>query len=241
MSEDTLRVPIRVLVLGRPGAGKGTQGERLAEVLDVPHISTGALLRAEIERDGPLGRKIANDVATGRLVADDLVATALGHRLDEPDAASRGFVLDGYPRTIAQAITLERMLAPERIVLALELVVPEREASHRLLARFVCDRCGQPAPARLGSTTNRRPDVCARCGGTLRRRSDDDVSVIRRRFQEFEHATKPLLEWLDHRRLLVTVDADRPPAEVAESVLEGVAPVLERAGLPPVPPRAVPA
>jgi adenylate kinase len=169
-------------------------------------------------------------VARGRLVPDAVVGAALAARVDMDDARTAGFVLDGYPRTIAQAIALERMLAPDQITVALELMVPEREAAHRLLSRFVCTGCGQPAttrPGRAGEGT----DACARCGSELRRRADDDVSVIRHRFREFEECTKPLLEWLDRRRLLVTVDADRPADEVAHAVLHALVPVLERAGL----------
>jgi len=237
MAERWSWVPVRVLVLGRPGSGKGTQGARLARLLGVPHISTGDLLRAEIDRDGPVGRQIADHVESGRLVPDRLVGAALAARLSAEDAQRDGFVLDGYPRTIAQAVTLERLLAPARITAAIELLVPEREAEHRLRSRFVCSECGQPALARdprVGGPVGGSA-VCARCGGPLRRRADDDVSVIRERFDEFEESTKPLLEWLDRRRLLVTVDANRPPDVVSENVLAALSPTLSRVGYVPFP------
>lgn len=213
-----------VIVLGRPGSGKGTQGHRLAAALAVPHLSMGDLLRAEARRGSRVGREVAAHLAAGHLAPDEVVATVLAAHLVE--ARIRGFVLDGYPRTIAQTTTLEQLLHPDPRLLALELVVPEPVAAHRLRSRFVCTRCGLPEPVRPAPARELRPTVCSRCGDGLRRRGDDDEVVVRRRLQEFEQCTKPLLDWLDRRGLLVTVDADRPPAEVTEAVLAAVAPRL---------------
>lgn len=234
MTVDWARAPIRVLVLGRPGSGKGTQGTRLARALEVPHVSTGDLLRAEIGRDGRLGRRVAEHVAAGRLVPDELVDAILRNRLDEPDAITAGFVLDGYPRSIPQAVTLERMLLPAQVTVAVELMVSEREARQRLRARFVCVECGQPQGLRgRDDGAGSGPDPgCARCGGELRRRADDDPGVVARRFAEFTHSTKPLLDWLDRRGRLVSVDAERPPDDVTRAVLAAVGPVVAAVGGP---------
>lgn len=232
----------RILVLGRPGSGKGTQGVRVAEQLGVPHISTGDLLRAEVEAGSSLGAVVAEHLEAGELVDDDHVGQALLRRLGEADASVGGFVLDGYPRSIAQAIALERFLAPDHFTAALELVLSEREATHRLLARFVCTDCGH-SPARprptategaAARTTGVFDDSCGRCGGTLRRRSDDDVQVIRARFDEFERWTKPLLDWLDRRSLLVSVDASSAPDVVTASALDALRPRLDRFGATPL-------
>lgn len=231
MTEPRARPPVRLLVLGRPGAGKGTQSDRLARVLGVPHIAIGDLLRAEVEREDPGAREIARFVDRGRLVPDHLVTAVLDARLAEPDAASAGFVLDGYPRSIEQANVLEHLLDPGTLTAAIELLASQREATHRLLTRFVCVDCGHSATRRLRTAADASTDACARCGGPLRRRADDDVSVMRERFDEFEHCTKPLLEWLDRRGLLVSVDAERAPDLVAASVLDALAPALTRIGM----------
>lgn len=234
MITESARPPIRVLVLGRPGSGKGTQGTRLARLLEVPHVSTGDLLRAEIAHDGPLGRQVAAHVARGRMVADDLVAMVLARRLGVHDTATDGFVLDGYPRSIPQAVALERMLAPERVTVALELMVSEREALQRLRARFVCVDCGHPQGARDPLGDDAAGPRCTRCGGGLRRRSDDDPTVVSRRLAEFTHCTKPLLDWLDRRGRLVSVDAERPADAVTRAVVEAVGPRIAAAGGPPI-------
>ena len=234
VAEDPTPVPVRLIVLGRPGSGKGTQGTRLARILGVPHVSTGDLLRSEIEDDRSRGRTIAASVTRGEMVSDDVVGAVLSERLARSDARNLGFVLDGYPRTIPQAVTLERLVAPAGLSGALELVLPEREAAHRLLTRFVCTECGHSSARSrdlAGPTSRGGGDDCPRCRGPLRRRADDEVTVIRRRFADFVEGTKPLLEWLDRRGLLVSVDASRPPDSVTEAALDALTAVLDRAGV----------
>lgn len=228
MTVEWARPPIRVLVLGRPGSGKGTQGTRLARALDVPHISTGDLLRDEIAADTRLGRDVAAHVRQGRMVPDVAVDSVLADRLTAREVRDAGFVLDGYPRSIPQAVTLERLLDPQRLTVALELMVSEREVLQRLRSRFVCTDCGHPQGARDPGDT----PTCSSCGGHLRRRTDDDPAVIARRFAEFEHSTKPLLDWLDRRHRLVSVDADRPPDIVTRAMLEALGPAVAAAGGP---------
>ena len=226
MTVEWARPPIRVLVLGRPGSGKGTQGTRLARTLEVPHISTGELLRTEIADDSRLGREVAAHVRRGAMVPDCFVDAVLAERLTAPDVRQAGFVLDGYPRSIPQAVTLERLLDPARITVALELMVSEREALARLRSRFVCTVCGHPQGAREpGDDLS-----CSVCGGSLRRRADDDPAAVARRFAEFEQCTKPLLDWLDRRHRLVSVDADRAPDAVARAVVEALGPAVAAVG-----------
>ena len=214
---------LRALLLGRPGSGKGTQGSVLAEILGIPHVSMGDLLRTEIERKSRIGEAVRRTVCSGRLVPDALVLEALEARLRRDDVRARGFLLDGFPRSVSQATDLERVLAPTRVDVAIELLLSEREAAHRLHARFVCDDCGQSPTRVIGlGTVATLPQCCARCGGTLRRRADDEVRAIRRRFEEYERLTKPLLEGLDARHMLVTVDADRPASVVTSSVVDAL-------------------
>jgi adenylate kinase len=214
--------PVRVAVLGRPGSGKGTQSSRLARVLGVPHVSTGELLRAEIERGSPLGRRAQEYVEAGQLVPDDLVLVLLARRLDEPDVERDGFVLDGFPRTIDQAIELDALLAPDVLDAVIELMVPEREAAERLGARLVCPECGRSV------SRDQRSALCDHCGTVLARRADDDAEVIRSRFEVYENETRPLLEWLDHEGRLVAVDGDRSVSEVTRRVVSAVQTVLDR-------------
>jgi adenylate kinase len=214
--------PVRVAVLGRPGSGKGTQSARLARVLGVPHISTGELLRTEIERASPVGRRAQAFVESGRLVPDDVMQDSLADRFRQEDVLRYGFVLDGFPRTIDQAVALESMLAPDDLDAVVELMVPEREAAERLGARLVCPECGRSV------SRDQRSGLCDHCGTVLARRTDDDLDVIRARFDVFENETRPLLEWLDQRGHLVAVDGDRPVSEVTRRVIAAVQSVLDR-------------
>jgi len=214
--------PVRVAVLGRPGSGKGTQSARLARVLGVPHISTGELLRTEIEEGSPVGRRAQDYVESGQLVPDDVVLASLAHRLDAPDVEHDGFVLDGFPRTIDQAVALETLLAPDDLDVVVELMVPEREAAQRLGARLVCPECGRSV------NRDQRSTLCEHCGTVLARRADDDAEVIRSRFEVFENETRPLLEWLDQHGSLVAVDGDRSVSEVTRRVVSAVQTVLDR-------------
>jgi adenylate kinase len=222
--------PARIIVLGRPGSGKGTQGALVSDALGVPHISTGDLLRDEIGRGTRLGGQIGSFVRRGRLVPDPLVAGLLRARLDAADVRANGFLLDGFPRSVAQAVELERSVAAAPITVAVELLVSQREAAQRLLSRFVCATCGRSPHRAPGTEAPALTDRCAACGGTLRRRADDETAVVQRRFDEFESLTKPLLDWLDRRGVLVTVAADAMPTTVTEELLGALAPVVTRAG-----------
>jgi adenylate kinase len=214
--------PVRVAVLGRPGSGKGTQSGRLARVLDVPHISTGELLRTEIELGSPIGQRAQTFVESGQLVPDDVVLASLAKRFHAADVQEDGFVLDGFPRTIDQAVALDELLVPDELDAVVELMVPEREAAERLGARLVCPECGRSV------SRDQRSTLCEHCGTVLARRTDDDADVIRARFSVFEDETRPLLEWLDQRGHLVAVDGDRPVAEVTRRMIAAVRPVLDR-------------
>jgi adenylate kinase len=180
------------------------------------------LLRAEIERNSPLGRREQEYVESGQLVPDDLVLVSLARRLDEPDVEHDGFVLDGFPRTIDQAIELDTLLAPDLLDAVIELMVPEREAAERLGARLVCPECGRSV------SRDQRSALCDHCGTVLARRADDDADVIRSRFEVYENETRPLLEWLDHEGRLVAVDGDRSVSEVTRRVVSAVQTVLDR-------------
>jgi adenylate kinase len=203
----------RILVLGRPGSGKGTQCGRLADRLGVPHIATGDLFRDTVSADTALGRVLREYMDAGEFVPDELVIDVVDDRLG-PDGAAAGFVLDGFPRTVPQAEQLEELLAPYAVDLAINLVVPAEIARARLTRRVVCADCGRTAGSRGGLESV----VCEDCGGPLTVREDDDRSTVGRRLALYDERTAPLVEWLERRDLLTAVDGVGAPDEVAARI-----------------------
>jgi len=200
----------RILVLGRPGSGKGTQCARIAARFGIPHISTGDLFRETVARDTPLGRVVRAYMDAGDLVPDDLVLDVVADRLG-PDGAALGFVLDGFPRSIPQAEQLADLLDPFALDLALDLVVPADVARLRLTTRLVCGDCGR-------SVGGGAIGACGDCGGSVEARADDDASTVARRLAVYDRTTAPLSDWLDRRELLIRIDGIGRPAEVAARI-----------------------
>jgi adenylate kinase len=201
-----------LVLLGPPGAGKGTQAALLAERLGLEHISTGEILREEVELGTELGRKAKAYMDRGELVPDALVIEMLRERLDS--SRSRGFILDGFPRTISQAEALERMVRLDRV---LNIRLSEEEVVRRLSARRVCKSCGRNY--NLISNPPKVEGRCDACGGELIQRDDDKPEVIRRRYRVYEAETAPLKDFYRQRGLLVEVEGDRPIGAVFEEAL----------------------
>lgn len=200
---------LNVVLLGPPGAGKGTQAERLAARLGVPRISTGDLLREAVAAGTPLGGLVQAVMARGELVSDDLMIEVVRERLGRPDAAA-GFVLDGFPRTILQAEALERLVVARGPLTVVEMRVPEDELVRRLSMRRVCGACGVNAAPDAG------PDGrCGRCGGDFVQRTDDGADVVRERLKVFAHSTRPLVEFYRRRSVYRGVDGTKTPDEVS--------------------------
>ncbi len=211
---------MRVLFLGPPGAGKGTQARDLAQEWAVPQIATGDMLREAMAADTPLGREAKQYYDRGALVPDDVIVGMIADRLAQPDA-KRGFILDGFPRTIGQAEALGRLLDSlgQPLDRVLFFDVPEAELLRRLTGRRVCRQCG--ATYHVVSAPSRRADVCDRCGGELYQRADDSEDTVRTRLQVYATQTAPLLEYYRERGLLVRVPAD--------GSIEGIRQFLRRA------------
>lgn len=198
-------MPLNLILMGPPGAGKGTQASRLAQRLRVPAISTGEMLRDEVKRDSALGREAKGYMDRGALVPDALIIAIIEARLQRSDCAA-GFILDGFPRTVGQAEALDRAL--HRFGWSLHRVgslnVPTDEVVRRLSGRRTCRDCG--APYHLVLEPPRKRDTCDACGGTLQQRDDDHESVITARLEVYARDTAPLLDYYRDRGLLAEVD-----------------------------------
>jgi len=208
----------RLLVLGRQGAGKGTQAARLADRLDIDHIATGDVFRAAVRSGSALGRAVGSYLDAGVLVPDRVVADVVADQLRTATAAGRGFVLDGYPRTVSQGVDLFRVMGDDCIDLALEIDVPNRIVLPRLAARRVCRGCGATTVAADGRTTW----TCAECGDVVAPRDDDTEDAIRRRLATYDEETSPLVRWLHGRDLLVVVDGTGEPDAVQTRIRAAV-------------------
>ncbi|HEX8550379.1 MAG TPA: adenylate kinase [Abditibacteriaceae bacterium] len=216
MSENSWPKGLRVILLGPPGSGKGTQSVGLAEELGVPHIATGDLFRTEMSEKTELGILAESFIAYGNLVPDDIVNRIMAERLGRDDAG--GFVLDGYPRTLPQAESLEGVLEGlERPVqAAINIDVPDDLIVERAVGRLVCPDCG--AIFHLTSKPPRTMGVCDVCRGQLQVRKDDQPSTVRHRLGVYHRITAPVLKFYESRDLLRVVDGTQSRDEVGKKV-----------------------
>jgi adenylate kinase len=213
--------PLVLILVGPPGCGKGTQAERLSRKLGIPAISTGEMIRAEIKAGTPLGKIAQGVTITGGLLSDDLVNQIVASRIGQPDCAA-GFLLDGYPRSIAQAQFLGELLEknglPQPLVLHIDL--PGEKLISRTCMRRYCPRCGHIY--NLQSQPPRVPDHCDDCGGELQQRADDCEDTVRNRLIAYEMSTAPLIAYYagpGYRR----VDGSGDPDSVFEAAVKALA------------------
>jgi adenylate kinase len=206
---------VRVILLGPPGAGKGTQAGNIAGTYDIPHISTGDILRANVREGTELGLEAKRFMDAGDLVPDDVIIGMVGDRLAQPDAA-KGFLFDGFPRTVPQAEALEQLLQQREqpLDVVLRLAVDEDEVVSRLTGRRTCTACG--AVFHVAHQPPATEGVCDACGGELVQRDDDREDVVRNRLEVYRRSTEPLEEFYWNRGLLRDVEAVGTVAEVGE-------------------------
>ncbi len=198
---------VNLIMLGPPGAGKGTQAERLAHKEGIPRISTGDILRDAVKAGSELGAIAKRAIDAGQLVSDDVMIGIVRERLSRPDVA-RGFILDGFPRTVRQAEALDEIMVGRAPLAIIEIVVPVEELVRRTGQRRVCSRCGFTTAADGSSK-------CSRCGGELVARSDDGEAVVRERLQVYLRQTQPLVEYYKTRPTFRVVNGNQPQEAVA--------------------------
>jgi adenylate kinase len=216
-------------LLGRQGSGKGTQAARLAGLYGVPHISTGDAFRAAARSGTDLGRLAQGFMDRGELVPDDVVMAVLREHLLGGKAEPGGFVLDGVPRNVSQAESLDDMLGPRGLDIVVNLDVSTDVVLRRIAGRRVCTNCG--TNYNVVDNPTKVPGVCDVCGGPVIQRDDDTEEAVRRRLEIYESVTAPLVDWYKERGLLATVDAAGEPDEVTRRVVEVVEAALQRKAL----------
>jgi adenylate kinase len=243
-------MPLNLIMLGPPGAGKGTQAERLARGRGIPKISTGDILREAVHAGTETGRHVKAIMDRGELVGDDVMIAIVTERLQRADALG-GFVLDGFPRTVAQAAALDAMMSGRDAIIIVDIVVPDAELVRRLASRMICDDCGADAgglsqglgaaadkmmmPGAIGSKTieaavavqaQTEPLRCRRCGGRIVQRTDDNVDVVRERLKVYHRQTAPLVEYYRARPAFRSING----VQSMERVAADLAAAIEAAG-----------
>ena len=208
---------MRLAFLGPPGAGKGTQARDLSREWGVPHLATGDMLREALAARTALGLEAKRFMDQGVLVPDEVIIGLMRERLAKPDAA-KGFIVDGFPRTIAQAEALARLLkdAGQALDAVIFFDVSEEELLRRLTGRRVCRQC--QTTYHLVSAPPQKPGVCDRCGGELYQREDDRAETVRRRLEVFARQTTPLLDYYRQRNLLTTVAGEGPIDSIRQAI-----------------------
>ena len=201
---------LSLVFLGAPGAGKGTQATKICEKYNIPHISTGDILRANIKAGTPLGLQAKAIIDKGQLVSDEIVIGLIKDRLAQDDC-QKGYLLDGFPRTIEQAVALDSF---ENVSMAINIAVNEDEVVERIAGRRMC-ACGESYHI---STYNK--DTCAKCGGKLYQRDDDKPETVKARLDVYNKQTAPLIDYYDAKKVLYTVDGSKDIQEVFADIVK---------------------
>ena len=208
---------MNLILLGPPGAGKGTQAQRIVERYHIPQISTGDILRAAVKDDTPLGMKAKGFMDRGQLVPDEIIIGTMEERLKAKDCAP-GFILDGFPRTIPQAEALQSILTKigKRIDHVINIEVPSEELVRRLTGRRTCKNCG--AMFHLVFQPPKKQGTCDRCGGLLYQRADDNEETIRTRLKEYEKQTAPLIQYYRGEKKIRSIQGTGGPDQIFDQI-----------------------
>lgn len=200
---------MNVILLGAPGAGKGTQAVRIAAAMNIPHISTGDIFRKNIKEKTPVGLKAKSYIDRGQLVPDEVVVEIVQQRIDEDDCKN-GFLLDGFPRTIAQAEALDRLTNIDNVI---NLEVDLDKLVDRITGRRVCEKCGESY-----HVSTKKDDICEKCGGKLIQRADDTEETVKSRLKVYKNETAPLINFYKNQGVLKNVDGMKSIEEVFEEI-----------------------
>lgn len=215
MAQKSEREKNVVILLGPPGSGKGTQAKQLTQLTGAPHISTGDLFRENINKNTPLGQKAKEFMDAGKLVPNELVLEILFDRVSQPDCA-KGYILDGFPRTIPQAEALDKHLG-KTVPKVINLEVSDEEVVKRISGRLSCTNCGNIqnkyySPPKVEG-------VCDKCGGNLTQRADDKPEVVRERLRVYTEQTAPLIKYYADKKVLITLDGEQDSAALFKEIV----------------------
>ena len=203
---------MKLILLGAPGSGKGTQAAYITEKYDLPHISTGDLFRKNIKNKTPLGIKVKEVMDSGNLCPDDLTIEMVKQRLNEEDCAN-GYLLDGFPRNLFQAQMLDKFCAPDIVI---DIAVDLKKIEHRIVGRRSCSSCGGSFHVDFIGDAK----LCPHCGGVLTTRKDDNAQTVRERLSVYSEQTAPLIEYYKKQGKLVSIDGDNTITEVFEQIVK---------------------
>ena len=212
---------MKIIMLGAPGAGKGTQAKKIAAKYSIPHVSTGDIFRANIKNGTELGMKAKSFMDAGGLVPDEITIGMLLDRIHEADCVN-GYVLDGFPRTIPQAESLTKALSErgEAVDYAVNVDVPDENIINRMSGRRVCENCGRPF--HIVTLKPKKEGVCDDCGGTLVQRKDDHPDTVLARLETYHKETEPLVSYYEKQGKLVTVKGQDDVEATTKAILEGI-------------------
>ncbi len=212
---------MNILIMGPAGAGKGTMSDLILKQYDIPHISTGDMLRENVRNNTELGIEAKGYMEAGKLVPDDVINAMVEKRLQEPDC-QKGYLLDGFPRTLVQAQAFaeiaEKIGKPVECVIALQVELKDLE--ERITGRRICPKCG--AIYHIKNKPSKVEGICDECGSELQQRKDDTIEQLTVRMQEYEKSTKPVIDFYRERGVVADIDAGRPANEVFASVKEAI-------------------
>ena len=209
---------MKIIMLGAPGAGKGTQAKMIAEKYNIPHISTGDIFRANIKNGTELGKKAKEFIDKGQLVPDELTVQLLLDRVANEDCKN-GYVLDGFPRTIPQADVLDSELTKldDKVDFAINVDVPDENIVRRMSGRRACLKCG--ATYHIEHIPPKKDGICDKCGSELVQRDDDKPETVQNRLSVYHEQTQPLIEYYDKKKILKTVDGTKDMQEVFSNIV----------------------